>query len=218
MKSRSETIKEFFAAAHAGEVEQVRQMLQRDPSLNQAEDADCFQYRALNIAVWRNNRPLVDVVLDSGVDIDAFDSFESGPWNALQHALNHHHLEMAEYLVERGAAIDVHSAAGLPRMGRLAQLLEADPSLIQARGGDGKMPLHFAANPEVAAFLLERGAEIEARDLDHFSTPAQWAADHRPAVSRFLVGKGAEPDIFMAVSSGDLSWVLEMIQKKPDVL
>lgn len=218
MQSRSEAVREFFAAVHGGEVEQVRRMLRQDPSLNQEEDGDCLKYRALNVAVWRNNRAVVDAVLESGADIDAYDSFENGPWNALQHALNYHHLEMAEYLVERGAAIDVHSAAGLARMKRLTQMLDSDPDLVHARGGDGKMPLHFAANPVVAAFLLQRGAEIEARDLDHFSTPAQWAADHRPAVSRFLVEQGAQPDIFMAVASGDLNWVKEMIAANPAVL
>lgn len=218
MKSSAKTIREFFAAAHAGEVEKVVRMLQQDPSLVEAEDEQCFQYRALNIAVWRDNRPLVDALLEAGSDIDAFDSFEPGPWNALQHALNYNHLEMAEYLVERGATIDVHSAAGLPRMQQLRLLLNSDPSLIQARGGDGKMPLHFAANPEVAAFLLERGAEIDARDMDHFSTPAQWAADHRNDVSRFLVSRGAQPDIFMAVCSGDVNWVREMVEDDSGVL
>lgn len=218
MGSRSEKVREFFAALHGGEVEQVGRMLRQDPWLNAEEDGNSFQYRALNVAVWRNDRLLVDAVLESGADIDAFTSFENGPWNALQHALNYHHLEMAEYLVERGATIDVHSAAGLPRMDRLAGLLDSDPSLVHARGGDGKMPLHFAANPEVAEFLLQRGAQIEARDLDHFSTPAQWAADHRPEVSRFLVEKGAQPDIFMAVASGDLKWVQEMFAESSDVL
>ena len=36
-----------------------------------------------------------------------------GPWTALQTALNYGHVPLAEYLVERGADIDVHAAAGL---------------------------------------------------------------------------------------------------------
>ena len=45
---------------------------------------------------------------------------------------------------------------------------------MHARGGDGQTPLHFASTVEVAEFLLENGAEIDARDVDHESTPAQY--------------------------------------------
>ena len=50
----------------------------------------------------------------------------------------------------------------------------ADAALIHARGGDGQTPLHFASTVEVAKFLVEKGADIDARDVDHESTPAQY--------------------------------------------
>ncbi len=36
-----------------------------------------------------------------------------------------------------------------------------DPALVPERGGDGQFPLHFSLDPETAAFLLERGAEMQ---------------------------------------------------------
>ena len=56
-------------------------------------------------------------------------------------------------------------------MPKLRELVAADPDIVHARGGDGQTPLHFASTVEVAEFLLANGAEIDARDMDHESTP-----------------------------------------------
>ena len=48
-----------------------------------------------------------------------------------------------------------------------------DPALVHARGGDGKTPLHYATSVAMARYLVERGAVVDARDVDHESTPAQ---------------------------------------------
>ena len=81
---------------------------------------------------------------------------------------------LVEFLLERGAVVDAHSASRLVWMPKLRELVTADPSAVHARGGDGQTPLHFASTVEVAEFLLANGADIDARDLDHESTPAQY--------------------------------------------
>ena len=97
---------------------------------------------------------------------------------------------LAAHAIERGAVITVHAAARLGLIEKLKELIEADPDLLHARGGDGQTPLHFAATVEVAAYLLDRGADIDARDVDHESTPAQYMVRSRQEVARFLVERG----------------------------
>ena len=53
-------------------------------------------------------------------------------------------------------------------------MLAADPSLVHAPGGDGQRPLHFASTTAIIDLLLEHGADINARDVDHQSTAAQY--------------------------------------------
>ena len=98
----------------------------------------------------------------------------------------------------------VHEAAraGLPH--KLAGMLAADPSLINAKGMDARTPLHCAGTVAVAALLLDHGARIDARDEDHDSTPAQWRIGEAPDVARFLLARGAKPDIFLAAALGDI--------------
>jgi ankyrin repeat protein len=72
--------------------------------------------------------------------------------------------------------------------------------------------LHFASSVEIAAYLLDHGAEIDARDIDHESTPAQYMLKDRTGIARYLVSRGAETDIFMAAALGDL----ELVRKHLD--
>jgi ankyrin repeat protein len=111
--------------------------------------------------------------------------------------------DVGRLLVERGAALTPHAAAGLGMVDRLREILAADPTVVHAKGGDGCTPLHFSRDIATATLLLEHGAIVDARDEDHESTPAQWLIGDAPEVSRFLLDRGAAADIFLAAALGD---------------
>jgi ankyrin repeat protein len=75
--------------------------------------------------------------------------------------------------------------------------------------------LHVAATVAIAEFLLEHGAEIDALDVDHESTPAQYLVRARPDVARFLVARGARTDILLAAALGDLERVRGFLDADP---
>jgi ankyrin repeat protein len=120
--------------------------------------------------------------------------------------------DVAAFLVERGAPLTVHAAAGLGLADRLADMLSADPSLIDAKGCDGCTPLHFSRNVEIARLLLDHGARVDARDEDHDSTPAQWLIGDAPEVAGFLLERGAAPDIFLAAALGDRELAVNLVE------
>jgi ankyrin repeat protein len=126
--------------------------------------------------------------------------------------------DTARFLAERGAPLTVHAAAGLGLADHLSKMLAADPSLIDAKGCDACTPLHFSRNVETAALLLDHGARIDARDEDHESTPAQWRIGDTPEVTRFLLARGAEPDIFLAAALGDRALAEQQIAANPACL
>ena len=105
----------------------------------------------------------------------------------------------------------VHEAARAGLLDRLAEMLAMDPSLIDAKGMDARTPLHCAGTPAVAALLLDHGARIDARDEDHDSTPAQWRIGEAPEVARFLLERGAKPDIFLAAALGDMALAQRLV-------
>ncbi len=131
---------------------------------------------------------------------------------------------MAEFLIERGAVMDAHAASRLGRLPKLRELVAADPVLVHARGGDGQTPLHFASTVEIAEFLLANGAKVDARDVDHESTPAQYMlrVEHkrhypqdRQDVARDLISRGCRTDILMAAALGDTDLVARHLDEDP---
>ena len=135
---------------------------------------------ALFAAVQRSDRATIDVLQHAGADIQKRTDWWAGGFGVLDDC----DPSLVNFLLERGAVIDAHAAARLGMMPKLRELVAADPDVVLARGGDGQTPLHFASNVEVARFLLENGADINALDVGHESTPrtlARTRADRRTA-------------------------------------
>jgi ankyrin repeat protein len=103
-------------------------------------------------------------------------------------------------------------------MDEVRRMLSEDPGVIHARGGDGQLPLHFAQTVEMAEYLLDRGADIDARDVDHESTAAQWMMQDRRSVARALVRRGAAADILMASALGDVEAVTRILDGNPEAI
>jgi ankyrin repeat protein len=196
----------------------VRQVLARYPvlkaTLNEPLPNYSFDTPAIVAAVQKDNRDMVDALLDAGADINARSRWWAGGFGVLDSSSQ----ELTPYLIQRGAYVDIHAAARLGMFQRVKELVEADPALVHARGGDGQTPLHFASSVEIAGYLLDHGAEIDARDVDHESTAAQYMVGHWPRrseVARYLIARGAEPDILMAAALGDLELVRSLVDENP---
>ena len=90
---------------------------------------------------------------------------------------------------------------------RVCELVEVDATLVHARGGDGRTALHCARTVAIAQFLVDRGADLDARCVDHQSTAAQYLVRDAPDVTRLLIERGAWFDIFIAVGLRDLALI-----------
>ena len=190
------------AAVRSNEARNVRAVLERFPELATQLDSEMdgghFGATPLLTAVNQGNREIVDVLLQAGADINQRSHWWAGSFGVLDNDSGLH-----DFLIERGAVVDAHAAARLGRLDRLRELIARDPSVVHARGGDGQLPLHFASSIEVAALLLEHGADLDAIDVDHESTAAQWMVRDRSDVARYLVSRGASTDILLAAALGD---------------
>lgn len=205
----------------------VRELLERYPELRAAIDDPLPNYgfgqQALFAAVQRSDHATIDLLLGAGANIRKRTEWWAGGFGVLDDC----HPSLVDFLTARGAVIDAHSAARLGMMPKLTELVAADPSVMQAKGGDGQTPLHFASTVEIARFLLEHGADINARDVDHESTPAQYMLrvqqkrhypKDRQDVARYLVSLGCRTDILMAAALGDTNLVRRHLDSDPNCI
>jgi ankyrin repeat protein len=205
-----EPIELLKKAFHANDAGWLRKLLGRYPEYKRLINEPIGPFDSPAIANVRG-REMLDVLLEAGADIDAKSRWWAGGFGLLHSA----EPDLAAYAVRRGATVDVHAAARLGILDKLRELVTADPQFLHARGGDGQTPLHFAGTIEIASFLLDHGADIDARDLDHESTPAQWMIRERQEIARFLVQRGCETDILMAAALGDADLVRKHLEADP---
>src|SRR5436190_15137061 len=190
-----------------------KQILDRHPELKQKINEPVAAFDSPLITQVRG-RPMLDVLLEAGANINARSSWWAGGFGLLDNATP----ELARYAIERGAIVDAHSAARLGLLGELKELVAADPAMVNSRGGDGQTPLHFAGSVAVAEYLLDHGAGIDLLDVDHESTPAQYMVRDRQEVLQYLIQRGCKTDLLMASAIGDASLVKRHLEKAPECI
>jgi hypothetical protein len=200
-------------AFQANDAPLFRELLDRHPEFKARINEPIGPFDSPAVTHVRT-REMLDVLLEAGADINAKSRWWAGGFGLLHGA----EPDLAAYAIQRGAVVDVHAAARLGLIEKLRELIDAEPTLVHARGGDGQTPLHFASTIEIAEFLLDHGADIDARDVDHESTPAQYMVRDRQDIARCLVRRGCGTDILMAAALGDIELVWKHLDADPNCI
>ncbi|HEY2434813.1 MAG TPA: hypothetical protein VGI12_19225 [Vicinamibacterales bacterium] len=204
-------------AIRSDDPQAVARVLEADPALAATLDEPLAGYSfgqtALMAAATRANPDVIDVLLRAGASINQKSHWWAGPFHVLDGAMRKPWLPA--FLISRGAVPEIHHLVQFGALEEVRQMLAAEPALVHARGGDGQLPLHFAQTVEMAEFLLGHGADPDARDVDHESTAAQYMVSDRPAVARYLVGRGARADVLLLAAVGDVDRLRERLDRDP---
>jgi len=124
----------------------------------------------------------------------------------LHEAVLNKHIDVAKFLLDKGAEIDARDEDGETALGvaaddgnvRIARLLVSRGANINVKNSCGDTPLTEASeegNLDVVKLLISSGANINSLD-EHGYTPLHRAAEKgRKEIVEFLVSKGADVDI-----------------------
>ncbi len=202
---------EAMSLIRSGDAVSLRKKLANSEFLRSMLNAPVGDYgqRPLHMA---GNRPaIIDVLIEFGADPNLKSNWDKGPYSVLDGVDE----PTVRHLLTRGAVLTPNVAARLGWIDDLKSMLDRDPSLVHARGGDGKTPLHEAKTTYIVDLLLDHGADIDARCLDHHSTAAMYALMERSDICAHLSRRGAAADLFQAAHLGDLSLAERLIDQDP---
>lgn len=126
-------------------------------------------------------------------------------------------------------AQQIFDAVKADDLANVKELVGKDASLVNLKNQNGNTPLHIAArqgNVDIAAFLIEKGADLEAKNPTGY-TPLFFAVlSKQPEAVRFFLGKGADVNaqtrfqttpLFTAAESGNSEIVRALIEKGANV-
>jgi ankyrin repeat protein len=225
---------ELFNACIAGNLESVKLLLARDPSLVHTQ----YAYRTpLYFAVRENRGDVADFLLDRGADPLGLAVHGS----LLQIARDRGYAEMEQLLEEKLAHLHNSSPKGEALaaairerdVAKVKALLDGAPDWLHAGDERGNQPIHWATMTrqlDIIDLLLAEGADINARRQDgarplqlingdyHFrgwrDVPKDWPTSPAQVLAH-LRARGAYVDICTAASIGDLERVKTLLDQDP---
>lgn len=177
--SQDEIVGAFFDHVGSGRIDDVRRILTAVPVLVNATGPHPFwggRPQALHVAIEGGRRPLFDLLLEHGADVNGTNSGYD-LWSPLMLAIERGHADMREELLRRGA-----------RVGLLEALMLAEDPLVEQilRGGElpaiapnGGSVLAFARTAFAIDRLIALGASTDAKD--------RWGSTPIDALSRLGV-------------------------------
>jgi ankyrin repeat protein len=187
------------------------------------------EHRALHFAVLKRDPEMVKLLMEAGADARKGIYPHRDATSALTIAKDREYHEIVDIIEEeerlRREELSCPNATVSPVQDQInaaisngqndvaIQLLEADPTLIQACDRTGATPLHIAAeegNVGMVEWLLQRRAKVDKRDIAE-RTPLDRAAlavaDSFPELAKLLLSYGAELTVFGAVALNEVDRV-----------
>jgi ankyrin repeat protein len=119
--------------------------------------------------------------------------------------------EAIDFLLTRGAVVDIFACAYLDKAAEAERLLKQNPDLARATTGNGMTALHYAAQAghlDVASILLCYGCRVDALDnrgataLMEACHGGPWKSEPAEEIIQLLLDHGAQVDLFQASAMG----------------
>ncbi|MFN3192611.1 MAG: ankyrin repeat domain-containing protein [Aureliella sp.] len=208
----SEMVQVLRESVYSNDPVRVAETLESYPYSPEVLDGPWFHFDSPAVVQAKQNLEIVDLLIAAGANLAQKSLWWAGGFGVLDET----EPGLANELMNRGAQLDMWSAASLNKVEELHALLQDNPKRLNARGPDGKTPLHCAGSIDVAQALIEAGADLNRKCWDHESTAVQYLVADRPDVARYLIEQGAEYDLMAAAALGEVSLANLRLDQKPN--
>ena len=210
------TSHDFIEAIKAGEIQKVKQMLDRDPALVDARAGNGLS--AVLIAAYYNEPEIAHGLAQRRADLDIFEASAAGVLSRVQ-----------ELIAQQPDLINAYAPDGFQPLGlaaffgytSIAEFLLTKGAAVNSPSQNRMrvMPLHSAiANrrTEIVRLLLEHGADVNAAQADDFTPLHEAAQNGMLEVTRWLLDRGA--NVNAKLTDGKTPLALAVEYKHDDVV
>jgi len=183
--------KSLIEAAAAGDVDQVKLLISNGADVNE-KDKD--GRTPLHSAAREGEMEAVKLLVEAGADLNCTDKDGQTPASL---AMAEDHKGIVELLVSKGADVSLHVAAYLGDLARVRSLVDKGADIEEVRLGVTPLfqSLIKRFNKEVAAFLLDKGANPNSTSNNNATLLHEWAwggdIDLGVSIIEFLIERGA---------------------------
>lgn len=232
-------------AVQKGDLAKVKTLLKNHPELlndiNEDEDTP------LHMAAMFNQVQIASYLIDKGASLT---SMNADGFTPLQYAAFLHKTNVAQLIASK-TNYDMSSAIMLHNTELVKKLLDSDAKLANTLDSNGDTPLWAAAcegSADIAALLVEYGADVNAEGKNGAPLPRAVAEGHkevvkllldnganpnrtdrsdmlsmtmypnRPEIAKLLLAKGAKVSIFYATFTQDIDKVRELLDSNSDLV
>lgn len=189
MASQSEVI----SAIQAGDVDQVRALLQADPALAGAKDQRGIS--ALMHAYYRGRREIADLILATRSDLDIFEATASGREHIVSEILHRDPAQAKAWSADGFTALHFASFFNQPAIARELVRRGADVAAVSMNPME-VTPLHSAAAAhatEIVRMLVESDAPVNAKQHGGWTALHAAADNGDEEMIKILLQHGADP-------------------------
>lgn len=186
---------QLFDAIKAGKVDEVRQLIQQNPSLKQARDASGAS--AILVAAYNMKPDVVNALLELGAPVDIFEASVLGKVDRIQEILKISPARVSEYAPDGFTPVALAAFFGQPAAVKALIAAGADVNAA-AKNGLKVAALHAAVaggKLDIVKAVLEAGADPNAQQQAGFRAIHEAGTKANRALAELLIAHGADPSL-----------------------
>lgn len=186
---------QFFEAIKAGKVDDVRRLIQQNPSLKDARDANGAS--AILVATYNMKPEVASALVELGAPVDIFEASVLGKVDRIQEILKSNPARVSEHAPDGFTPVAL--AAFFGQAQAVKALIAAGANVNAAAKNPLKVQaLHAAVagrNLEIVKAVLDAGADPNAQQQAGFRPMHEAGSNANRKLAELLLAHGADPSL-----------------------